>query len=122
MAEQTPADRLWLQHPIDVERDHIRGDPAADGAVSAVFYGDYLCPFCRRLRPVMRQLREALGDRFVYVFRHFPNEKAHPGATLIARVTEAAAKQGRFWDMHDWLFDNAPPSEQQLLAHVRALG
>jgi len=113
MADETPADRLWLQHPIDPRRDHIRGNPAASGAVSAVFYADYLCPYCRRLRPVMLQLRDFFGDRLVYVFRHFPNEKAHPGATFIARATEAAAKQGRFWELHDWLFDNPPPTEQQ---------
>jgi NhaA family Na+:H+ antiporter len=116
-----PSDRLWLQHPVDEARDHVRGDLAAEDAATVVLYGDYLCPFCRRLRPVMLQLREKLGDRFVYVFRHFPNEKAHPGATFIARVTEAAARQGRFWDMHDWLFDNPAPSERELLDHVRTL-
>jgi NhaA family Na+:H+ antiporter len=119
--QEAPSDRLWLQHPVDPERDHVRGDPAAGDAVSVVLYGDYLCPFCRRLRPVMLQLRERLGDRFVYVFRHFPNERAHPGATFIALATEAAARQGCFWEMHDWLFDNPPPSESQVLDHVRTL-
>jgi NhaA family Na+:H+ antiporter len=122
MADETLSDRLWLQQPIDKQDDHIRGNPSAEDAVSVVLYGDYLCPFCRRLRPVMRQLRERLSERLVYVFRHFPNEKAHPGATFIARATEAAAQQGRFWDMHDWLFDNPPPTENDVVEHVRSLG
>lgn len=122
MPDVTPADRLWLQHPVDADRDHIRGAPAVRDAVTVVLYGDYLCPFCRRLRPVMLQLRQTLGDRFVYVFRHFPNEKAHPGATFIARATEAAARQGRFFEMHDWIFDNPAPNKEQVVEHARSLG
>jgi NhaA family Na+:H+ antiporter len=122
MTDETPADRLWLQQPVEEGRDHIRGDLAAPSAVTVVLYGDYLCPFCRRLRPVMLQLREKLGDRFVYVFRHFPNEKAHPGATFIACATEAAACQRRFWEMHDWLFDNPIPTKADVLERVRSLG
>jgi len=120
--DEPQLDRLWLGHPVEEGRDHIRGNLAAENAITFVLYGDYLCPFCRRLRPVVLQLRELLGDRFVYVFRHFPNEKAHPGATFISRVTEAAARQGCFWQMHDWLFDNPPPSQEDVLGHVRSLG
>ncbi|MBV9570037.1 MAG: Na+/H+ antiporter NhaA [Alphaproteobacteria bacterium] len=122
MPDEPQLDRLWLGHPVEEGRDHIRGNLAAENAITFVLYGDYLCPFCRRLRPVVLQLRELLGDRFVYVFRHFPNEKAHPGATFISRVTEAAARQGCFWQMHDWLFDNPPPSQEDVLGHVRSLG
>jgi NhaA family Na+:H+ antiporter len=88
-----------------------------------VIYADYLCPYCRRLRRVMTRLRRALGTRMAYVFRPFPNERAHPGAEFIARAAEAAAKQGRFWDMHDWLYDQEPPiTQQQVLEFARALG
>src|SRR5437762_11693669 len=122
MASDT-TNRTWLQEPIDDARDHIRGDRADRDSVDVVLYGDYLCPFCRRLRPVFLQLREALGDRLVYVFRHFPNERAHPGATFLSRATEAAAQQGRFWDMHDWLYDsNPPPGEKDVVDHARSLG
>src|ERR1017187_4180936 len=92
-----------LQHPIDPARDHIRGGHARD-PVSIVLYGDYLCPYCRRLRFVLARLRHALGERLAYVFRHYPNERAHPGAEFIACATEAVARQGRFWEMHDWLY------------------
>jgi NhaA family Na+:H+ antiporter len=95
-----------LLRSVDSTRDHVRGGTAARGVVTVVVYGDYLCPYCRRLRFVIARLREALGERLAYVFRHYPNETAHPGATFIARVAEAAANQGHFWEMHDWLYES----------------
>lgn len=112
-----------LQRAIDPDRDHVRGGQASDGVVSLVLYGDYLCPYCRRLRNVILRLREVLGDRLAYIFRHYPNERAHPGADFMARATEAAAKQGRFWEMHDWLYAQEPPlTETQVRDFVRSLG
>lgn len=88
-----------------------------------VGYQDFLCPYCRRLRPVMRQLREVLGDRMVYVFRHFPNEQANTGANLAARASEAAALQGRFFEMHDAIFDHELPIGRTELLHLaKAIG
>jgi NhaA family Na+:H+ antiporter len=111
-----------LQRPIDRARDHIRGG-GVDDTIAVVGYGDLLCPYCQRLRRVMVRLRDALGDRLVYVFRHFPNERAHPGATRIALATEAAANQGRFWEMHDWIYDSdAPVTEARVIEHARSLG
>lgn len=113
---------LRLRRSIDRARDHVRGAGGPDG-VTVVAYFDFLCPYCRRLRQVLLRLREALGERLVYVFRHFPNERAHPGAERIARVAEAAAKQGRFWEVHDWIYDHEPPiAEPALLDFVRSLG
>jgi NhaA family Na+:H+ antiporter len=112
-----------LLRPVDRARDHVRGGNASSGVISVVVYGDYLCPYCRRLRLVIARLREALGERLAYVFRHFPNEAAHPGAGFIARVAEAAGRQGRFWQMHDWLYEQEPPlTEQQIRDFVRRLG
>jgi Na+:H+ antiporter, NhaA family len=111
-----------LQRPIDPTRDHLRGGGVAD-TIAVVVYGDLLCPYCQRLRRVMLRLREALGDRLVDVFRHFPNERAHPGATRIALATEAAGRQGRFWEMHDWIYDSDQPvTEARVVEHARALG
>jgi NhaA family Na+:H+ antiporter len=104
-----------LQREVDPARDHVRGGIGAKDVVTVVSYGDFLCPYCRRLLPVLVRLREALGDRLVYVFRQFPNEPAHPGAELVARATEAAAKQGRFWEMHDLVYGREPPITERLL-------
>src|SRR5436853_7404610 len=102
MAGETAPDRLWLRHSANAQHDHIRGDPAAADAVSGVLYGDYLCPFCRRLRPVMRQLRDTLGERLVYVYGHFRHEKAHRGATFFALASQGAVRLGWCWDVHYW--------------------
>jgi NhaA family Na+:H+ antiporter len=111
-----------LQRGVDGVRDHVRGAGRPD-AVQIVEYGDFLCPYCRRLRQVMARLRQALGERLVYVFRHFPNDRAHPGAELIARASEAAAKQGRFWEVHDWIYGQEPPvTEQRLRDFASSLG
>jgi len=101
-----------LQRPIDRARDHLRGGSAPDGVVDVVLYGDYLCPYCRRLRHVLNRLRQAMGERLAYAFRHYPNEHAHPGAHVMSRAAEAAGAQGRFWEMHDLLYEKEPPLTQ----------
>ncbi|HEX4302599.1 MAG TPA: Na+/H+ antiporter NhaA [Rhizomicrobium sp.] len=106
-----------LLHPVERGRDHVRGG-STPGAVEVVVYGDYLCPYCRRLRLIIARLREAVGERLAYVFRHFPNEKSHPGANFAACAVEAAAAQDRFWDMHDALYETEPPLDEK---HVRAI-
>ncbi len=112
-----------LRRPVDPASDHIRGGTARNGIVRVVVYGDYLCPYCRRLVAIIARLRETLGERLAYVFRHFPNETAHPGAHLVARAAEAAAMQGRFWDMHDRLYQAEPPlSRDHVIAIARDLG
>lgn len=112
-----------LQRPIDSARDHVRGGRTSEGRVSIVVYGDFLCPYCRRLRHVLARLRQVFGERLAYVFRHFPNERAHPGAEFIARAAEAAATQGRFWEMHDRLYEREPPiTESDTVEIVRGLG
>src|SRR5580704_13615767 len=103
-----------LKRDVDLARDHVRG-VGGDDAVIVVSYGDFLCPYCRRLIPVLRRLREALGDRLVYVFRHFPNERAHPGAEMVARAADAAGKQGKFWPMYDRIFAHELPIPERVL-------
>lgn len=126
MADKTsavPGVAVRLQRAIDPRRDHVRGGRTSDGIVSVLVYSDYLCPYCRRLRQVLDRLRQALGERLAYAFRHFPNERAHPGATFIARAAEAAAKQGHFWEMHDHLYGHELPlSEEQVFEIAGELG
>lgn len=121
MAEHDAA-ALRLRYPVDPSRDHVRGGSGAD-RVSMVIYADYRCPYCRGLRPVLVELREALGDRFEYVYRHFPNERIHPGATMLARLVEAGDRQGRFWELHDWAYTQAaPPSKHDAYEFAASLG
>lgn len=109
-----------LLRPIDPRRDHVRGGDAAARPLTILIYGDFLCPYCRRLRYVLERLRHALGERMAYVFRHSPNERAHPGAELMALGSEAAGRQGRFWEMHDALFAREPPIDERILREIAA--
>src|SRR5262245_32079234 len=118
-----PGIAIRLQRAVDPRRDHMHGGRAPGDVVTIVLYGDYLCPYCRRLGPVLARLRQALGERLAYVFRHFPNERAHPGATFIARATEAADRQERFWEMHDRIYGQEPPlGEMQVFTIAADLG
>ena len=96
---------LW---PVNRERDHVRGGNTKSDKVVVLVYGDFLCPYCRRLREVMVRVRRAFGERLVYVFRHYPNERAHPGSELASIAAEAAAHQGHFWEMYDAIYDRDP--------------
>jgi len=90
-----------LAEPVDPERDHIRGPHRAP--VTVVEYGDFECPYCGQAEPVVRELLADFGD-VRYVWRHFPLTDVHLHAQLAAEAAEAAAAQGRFWEMHDLLF------------------
>lgn len=115
--------QLRLRRPVDLDRDHVRGNGKARDGVSVLIYGDYLCPYCRRLRGVLARLRQALGERLAYVFRHFPNERAHPGAEFASEAAEAAGRQGRFWEMHDALYAREMPlSREHVLEAAGSIG
>lgn len=84
--------------------DHVLGPDHAP--VTIVEYGDFECPICRMAAPAARLLFERFPNRLRLVFRNFPLEDAHPHALQAAEAAEAAAAQGRFWEMHDLLFEN----------------
>ncbi len=109
MADATTA-KLTL--PVG-ERDHVLGPE--DAPVTLVEYGDYECPYCRQVVPIVRDLQERFGDRLRYVFRHFPLSTAHPYAQLAAEAAEAAGAQGRFWEMHHMLFEHQGTLERSNL-------
>ncbi len=101
----------------------VRGGNTDERVIHVVSYTDFLCPYCRKFRTVLKRLRQAFGERIAYTLRHFPVERIHPGATFAARVVEAAGKQGKFWEMHDRLFDDEPPfSETRILEMAREIG
>ena len=93
-----------LATEVDPDEDHIRGPEEAP--VTVVEYGDFECPYCGRAEPAVRELLAEHGAEVRYVFRHLPLIDVHPHAQLAAEATEAAASQGRFWEMHDLLFDH----------------
>jgi protein-disulfide isomerase len=93
-----------LTLPVSVDRDHIQGP--ADAAVTLLEYGDYECPFCGAAYPIVKEAQSRMGDRLRFVFRNFPISTSHPHAERAAEAAEAAASQGRFWPMHDLLYEN----------------
>ena len=82
-------------------RDHVRGP---DGATAVVEYGDYECPYSRAAYRYVRRMEQRPGSRLRFAFRHFPLEVKHPHAQAASEGAEAAAAQGRFWEMHELLF------------------
>jgi Na+/H+ antiporter NhaA len=95
---------LKLIRPIDPERDHIRGNPNAP--MTLVEYGDFECPFCSKATGSIDDVRKRFGDDVRYVWRHLPLQRVHPHAFGAAWASEAAARQGKFWEMAQVLFDN----------------
>ncbi len=110
-----------LQPPVDPARDHVRGPD--DAPVTLVEYGDFQCPYCGDAYPVVQKLAERFGDSLRFVFRHMPLDDLHPRAPAAARASEAAAAQGRFWEMHDRLFEHQHQlSDADLRDHAGAIG
>ena len=97
----TNEDTNLLADPV-TDRDHALGPAAAP--VTIVEYGDYECPDCLNAVPIIAEARRRLGDRLRFVFRHFPRSNIHPHASAAAEAAEAAADQGKFWEMHEALF------------------
>ncbi|MCW2601189.1 MAG: oxidoreductase [Frankiales bacterium] len=90
--------------PPDPTRDHIQGP--SDAPVQLVEYGDYQCPFCGQAHPIVKAVQRAMGDQMAFAFRHFPLVQIHPMAEPAAEAAEAAGAQGRFWQMHDEIYEH----------------
>jgi Na+/H+ antiporter NhaA len=90
-----------LSDDVDLEVDHVRGP--TDAPVTLLEYGDYECPYCGQAESVVRELLSSFGDDLRYVWRHLPLNDVHPHAQTAAEAAEAAAAQGKFWEMHDTL-------------------
>jgi protein-disulfide isomerase len=88
--------------------DQTQGNEQA--AIKLVEYGDYQCPYCADAYPVIKEIQSTFGDQILFVFRNFPLQESHRYANIAAQAAEAAGKQGKFWEMHDAIYEN----QQQL--------
>jgi protein-disulfide isomerase len=100
------------------KHDHIQG--ASSAVVTLVEYGDYQCPFCGDAYPIIKKLQKHFGDQLRFVFRNFPLTRIHAYAQRAAEAAEAAGAQGKFWEMHDHLFEHQEALDAENL--VRAAG
>ena len=110
-----------LALPVSDGRDHIQGP--ADAPVTLVEYGDYECPHCGRAYPIVKAIQKDMGKKLRFVYRNFPLRESHPHAQRAAEAAEAAGVQGRFWEMHDRLFERQFALEDDnLLEYAAELG
>jgi protein-disulfide isomerase len=108
-----------LKPPVGAN-DHVLG--SAKAPVTIVEYGDYECPYCGEAYPVTKALQKRLGDQLRFVFRNFPLAEAHPHAEHAAEAAEAAGAQGKFWEMHDLLYENQDAlDDEDLVRSAKAL-
>jgi Na+/H+ antiporter NhaA len=109
-----------LSEPVDPERDHLRG--LVDAPITLLEYGDLECPYCGMAEPAVRELL-ACSEDVRYVWRHLPLTDVHPHAQLAAEASEAAGRQGKFWEMHDLLLAHQDALEgKHLLGYAEQLG
>ncbi len=92
-----------LKVAVSIE-DHAQGPENAP--VTLVEYGDFECPHCGRAYPIVQRVQKHFGNRLRFVFRNFPLSEMHPNAEFAAEVAEFAGANGKFWEMHDLLFEN----------------
>ncbi|QQS39234.1 thioredoxin domain-containing protein [Candidatus Woesebacteria bacterium] len=101
----------WINTPIDIPADvtMVQDDEWVKGpkeaSVTLIEYADYQCPACAGYHPIVRQLAKEFPDDLRVVYRHFPLTTIHANAFSAAKAAEAAGKQGKFWEMHDMLYE-----------------
>lgn len=109
-----------LRTPVG-KGDHVQGNPSA--MVELVEYGDYQCPYCQRAYPIIKRMQREFGEDLKFVFRNFPLTNMHSQAMQAAIATEAAARQGLYWEMHDYLFEHHEDfSIETLVSYANILG
>ena len=104
-----------LSPPLE-DLDHVRGERGAP--LELVMFGDFQCPYCLGAQSVLRRVRERLGDRLLFGFRHLPIPERHPLAPLAAEASEAAAAQGRFWDYYEALYAAQPRLSRETMLEL----
>ena len=104
-----------LKVPVGPE-DHAQGPAGAP--VTLVEYGDYECPHCGRAYPIIKALQKSFGKQLRFAFRNFPLQEIHPYAEAAAETAEFAATHGKFWEMHDLIFENQNSLSEQMLGEL----
>jgi protein-disulfide isomerase len=104
-----------LKNPV-TSADHIQGDDSAP--VTLVEYGDYQCPYCGQAYPIVKRVQKHFGKRLRFVFRNFPLIEMHPDAEFAAETAEFAAGKGKFWETHDFLYENHKRLGGELYAEI----
>jgi protein-disulfide isomerase len=94
---------MSLKIPVG-EQDHIQG--AAAAKCTLVEYGDYQCPYCGQAYPIVKRIQKHFAKKLRFVFRNFPLNEMHPQAESAAETAEFAGSKGKFWEMHDLLYEN----------------
>jgi protein-disulfide isomerase len=109
-----------LKVPVSLA-DHIRGSPLAE--VTLVGYGDFTCPDCAKSYRTVKKIQADMGSRLRYVFRSFPQNPLDAKAEGAAEAAESAGAQGKFWEIHDRMFENQnDPNRLRLVKAARAAG
>jgi len=113
-------DKTPVVEPLDEDVDHVRGEP---GAPVIMEYGDYECPFSRQAFRSIERVEEKLAGRVRFAFRHFPLTEIHRHALAASVTAEAAARQDRFWEMHELLFHRQKAlSDDDLRTYAEEIG
>lgn len=108
-----------LQPPVS-KQDHVQGD--IEAPIMLVEYGDFECPYCGKAYTAVKEIQKRLGNQLCFVFRHFPLPQ-HAHAEHAAEAAEASGAQGKFWEMHDYLFEHQQDlSDRHLFNDAQALG
>jgi protein-disulfide isomerase len=111
---------MTLIPPVS-DADHAIGPVTAP--VTLVEYGDFECPHCGRAYLLIQEVQRSMGDDLRFVFRHFPLSRVHPHAEHAAQMAEIAGAEGKFWEMHDMLFEHQDALEDpQLTGYAEMIG
>jgi len=103
------------------DADHVSGPSTA--VVTLLEYGDFECVHCGQTYPVIKQIQKLLPNDLRFVFRHFPIVQNHPHSMRAAEAAEAAGAQGKFWEMHDALFEHQTALEDpDLIRYAKRIG
>ena len=127
LAGRTPASQTALLANAVSASDQIRGNK--DGKVVLVEYSDFQCPACKIFYSFLKNIEGKHGDKIQFVYRNFPLSQ-HTNAAIMAQAAEAAGKQGKFWEMHDMIFENqdawanlkSADAEKTAVSYAQSLG